>query len=786
MRAKTFRKLLQASVFICATSSVGALAQVGGSPETLGREEAARLGSGAEARTQEPGVLDGGRITMHAVALHRDEAITMDGTLSNPAWDRAPVYDEFIEHEPRKGARPAQLTQVRILYDQAAIYVGVNAVDASPEQIRAPLVRRDRVLRSQDFVGVYIDAVGKGQSSQFFRVNASGSVGDGMFTSADDDEDMSPDYDFEAASSRNDSGYTSVFRIPFSSLRFTSEADASWRIMVVRRMPREQNFLWTSVAVPLDAPSFISAMQPLAGVRLPDDRSLISIRPSVTARRSDSREEDLSHHREDGIQGSLDVKWRPLPELVVDATLKPDFSQVELDVPQLSGNTDFALYLPEKRPFFFESADLLHSPTEALYTRSFTQPRWGLRTTWRGESLAGTAFLIDDKGGGQTLLPFAYGTNTALQPGSRSVSARAHVDVDQADRVQLGAVLAARRYEQDRGDNAVFGPDFRWRITDAWNLQGQWLRSETTAQPDAAGSLSRGASAIGSSAAMKFSGRTDRAQLEVSVSDISPAFRHDTGFVNQVGVREINLHQAFVFRELSPTNELWFNLREKEIRSRTTNEVIQESIMPDTWMSLPFDSQLWAEWHGLSRVRVAQEGHLLAEHFWKGGLSTSPAPWLPTLEASVAAGRMTDFAAAAIRPGVQVNVSASIRPLASMELEPSIWTAWLRGATSLAYHETAAQLMAVWHFDARQNIRLIVQRSTERRNGEPTVAADRSSHSASSLTYAFRRSAGTVFYVGATRSRSEQSSGVTASRTEAFVKLQFEVGELSSICKLLR
>ena len=96
-------------------------------------------------------------------------------------------------------------------------------------------------------------------------------------------------------------------------------------------------------------------------------------------------------------------------------------SQVALDVPQLSGNTEFALYLPEKRPFFFESSDLLHSPTEALYTRSFTAPRWGVRSTWRGSALAGTAFIIDDKGGGETLLPYAYGTNTALQPGSRTL-----------------------------------------------------------------------------------------------------------------------------------------------------------------------------------------------------------------------------------------------------------------------------------------------------------------------------------------------------------------------------
>ena len=91
-----------------------------------------------------------------------------------------------------------------------------------------------------------------------------------------------------------------------------------------------------------------------------------------------------------GIEGAFTVLPGHAPVIsalrpgVVDATLNPDFSQVALDEPQLAGNTRFALSFPEKRPFFFESSDLLRSPTEALYTRSLTAPRWGLRSTWRG------------------------------------------------------------------------------------------------------------------------------------------------------------------------------------------------------------------------------------------------------------------------------------------------------------------------------------------------------------------------------------------------------------------
>lgn len=725
----------------------------------------------------------GDPLAMHAVRLRPDEHIVLDGTLGNPAWQRAPVYDDFVENEPHRDSRPKYATKVQILFDEQALYVGVTSLDDHPDEIRAPLVRQDKVIRTQDFVVVYIDAIGKRQSAQFFRVNASGSTGDGMHTAADDDEDFSPDFDFDAASARTPSGYTSVFRIPFASLRFSSDSQAHWRIMVARRMPRDQAYMWTSVTVPTDAPAFISAMQPLEGIELPQQKNFLTIRPSITARHTSDSEPGQARHSADGVQGSLDVKWRASPELVIDGTLKPDFSQVALDVPQLSGNTDFALYLPEKRPFFFESSDLLHSPTEAMYTRSFTAPRWGARSTWRGASLAGTAFVIDDKGGGETLLPYGYGTNTALQPGSRSLSARVHADLDDAAKFQLGGILAARRYEGERGDNTVAGPDVNWQLSDAWRVKGQWLRSQTTAQPftdHATGdvTLAKGPTTTGDSVFLKMMRYTDRTQLEISDLDISPQFRHDTGFVNQVGIRDIEVHPSMVFRDLAPINEMWLNLRGSLIRDRIDGDVIQESLAPDVWMSLPHNTQAWLSWHGLSKLRASSGGRLLAEHYWKGEYTSTLAQSIPLFDATVAIGRMADVTAGVVRPGGQVNLMLSTRPFAAIEIEPSLWAAWLRNGPLLAYRETASQLLGVWHIDARQNLRLIVQRSTVDRKAEAGVAADRESGLTTSLTYAFRKSMGTVLYVGATRSHSGVGAQNIARGTEAFVKLQVDVDEV--------
>ncbi|HLL10855.1 MAG TPA: DUF5916 domain-containing protein, partial [Rubrivivax sp.] len=476
-----------------------------------------------------------GQDALTAAALLPGEVLVLDGTLNHPAWLRAPVHDRFVETAPGDGTAPAQVTRVQVLFDQAALYVGITALDSRPERIRDVVVRNDGVNRTQDFVVVYLDAIGRRSSAQFFRVNAAGSTADGLHTASDDSEDFAPDFDWDAAVARlpntpDGGGWTTVLRLPFASLRYAPGAQA-WRIMVARRLPREQFHLMVSVPIPRGSPSFISTLQPLQGVQLPQRSQFLTVRPSITLR-SDRASSAGLRSREQELDASLDVKWRPHPSLLVDATLNPDFSQVELDVPQLRGNTRYALALVEKRPFFFESADLLKSPTEALYTRSVTQPKWGLRGTWRGAAWAGTAFAIDDRGGGQVLLPGPYGTDVADQPASRVMAARARSD---DGRLALGALAVAREYQGERGGNVVGGPDVAWQIDERWRLRGQWLASRTTAHPDAQSQLQRAAAQHGSRLLLRALRNSSDGETTLAVDDTSSAFRNDSGFVNQAG-----------------------------------------------------------------------------------------------------------------------------------------------------------------------------------------------------------------------------------------------------------
>lgn len=709
-----------------------------------------------------------------AVRLAAGEAPPLDATLRHPAWQRAPAFTQFVGKFPTYGVRPEHPSRVRVLFDDHAVYIGIEALDDAPERIRGPMVRHDLVLRTQDFFVVYLDGMGRRQSAQFFRVNAAGSVGDGMHTHGDDHEDFAPDFDFDAVVAPRADGWNAMFRIPFASLRYGR--DTPWRIMVARRTPRDQFHLSTSVPVPSDAPSFIANLQPLQGLQAPSDQSLLVLRPSLTLRQARAQAPGQPARRESDADASLDLKWRPRAELVVDATLNPDFSQVALDVPQLAGNTAFALELQEKRPFFFESSDLLRAPTPSLYTRSLTAPRAGLRGTWRSPAVSGSAFAIDDRGGGITLIPGAYGTGAVQQPGSRLLAGRVLADgpaLGLSEGLQWGGLWAARRYEDQRGDNLVIGPEVAWQISEPLRLRAQWLQSQTSAQDDGLGGLAQGPTRDGAMLHAKLVHQTEGRQLDLLIDDIGQGFRNDSGFMPQAGVTKIEAHGGRGWFGLGPLNEFWFNLTAKGARAKATGESVSYSLVPGIWLAGPHNLTWNLELHALDAVRARPGLAPLAQRFVYSELVFTPAEWFPIFESELSLGRLADMVGGErTYPGARLRLLNRLRPLARLELEPSLWAARLQDDGRTVYREYAAQVLAVWHFSPRQTLRAIMQRQgLDRDTLRQRARSD-------SLVYAWRQSAGTVLYVGAARASEGASPEAQRRSTEVFVKLQADVDEL--------
>jgi Domain of unknown function (DUF5916) len=728
--------------------------------------------------SQAPGV----PAALRAEKLRPDERIVLDGSLSHPAWQRATAHERFSENQPRSGAIPPQRTSVQVLFDEQALYVGVIAFDDQPQLIRDVPVRHDNVNRTQDFVVAYVDPIGNKSSAQFFRVSAAGSTADGIHTAVDDSEDFSPDFDWDAAVQRRADGWSAVLRIPFATLRFAEPEPGvtprPWRFMLARRLPREQFHLALSVDLPRGSPSFIDQLQTLEGVTLPQSHNFLTLRPSLTLRQTRIPDAQGLIVREQHQEAGLDLKWRPRAELVIDATIKPDFSQVALDIPQLTGNTSFALYLPEKRPFFFESADLLRSPTDALYTRSITRPRGGLRATWRSPGWSGTALVADDQGGGSVLLPGPYGTDAADQPGSRVLIARGQRRGG-PDGWTLGGLLASRQYEDDRGANHVAGADVDGSFGEGWRMRAQVLASQTTARP-VAGELREGPAQYGLRAYAWVQRQTENAESSLSLDDISAGFRHDSGFVNQSGVRSLEARQAWKWQQLGPFNSFDLYVEASETQDRSLGQSVKRAGQIGFWSSAARNLEWWLELYPRSTVRTQPQLPPVVERYLATGLVMTPAEWWPLVDTSLSIGKLADAVANRSRPGARWSYSARLRPWRTLELELSLEKAWLYNDSGaqrvLAYYEAAEQALAIWHLTATQNLRLIVQRSSLDRRAEPGVNAERDASRSASLTWQWRRSTGTQLFVGIT---SQRGDGPGAPRsTEAFVKLQFDVGEV--------
>ncbi|MEQ1808133.1 MAG: hypothetical protein ABL900_22365, partial [Burkholderiaceae bacterium] len=436
----------------------------------------------------------------------------------------------------------------------------------------------------------------------------------------------------------------------------------------------------------------------------------------------------------------------------------------------------FALLLSEKRPFFLESSDLLASDTDALYTRSVTDPRVGLRASWRDERLTGTGLLLRDKGGGLTPIPGAYGTGLALQPANDALISRAQTRIGA---LTLGGIVGGRSYHDDSGtrlgDNLMGGADGQWLVTENLRLKAQALGSRTTALDDGSGVLRRGGAVRGAMAYLGLYGRTEHSETDFSVQELTQGFRNDVGFVAQTGVRKLVAKQNAQWYELGAVNQLNLYLNAERTEERASGLTVLQRWTPGVWLAASRNTQLILEIVPDEKSRVQGAAPLLDSHYVHLWGQTTPAQWAPLVEAWFDTGRLVDVLAGTtgrVVPGCRFGFDIQTRLLPWLELQPRLESVVLDNPVEGRYREIAAQLLSVVHLSARQTLRLILQRHSF---GRPGI--DKQAETAQSLTYAWRRSTSNVLYLGATRG--DTGLPATPNRsTEVYAKWQFDIGEV--------
>jgi hypothetical protein len=289
-------------------------------------------------------------------AVRVAEPPRVDGVVEDDEWQGAPILGDFIQLQPERGRPSSYRTEVRLLYDSAALYVAVRAWD--PEPVIAQLTRRDAGLDQDDAFAILLDTHHDLQSAYFFAVNALGTQADLRIVNDGRTQDASWDAPWTVRARVTDQGWDAELAIPLASLRFDPGRDRTWGVNFVRG--RRRSFELSHWSGPVDNAYQVSTAGELTGLDLPrPPRRLEGIAYGLSR---------LQEERDPFWDGGLDVRWALTPGVSLVGTANPDFATIEADREQVN-LTRFELSLPEKRPFFLEGSELFRQRVQTFYSR---------------------------------------------------------------------------------------------------------------------------------------------------------------------------------------------------------------------------------------------------------------------------------------------------------------------------------------------------------------------------------------------------------------------------------
>jgi hypothetical protein len=496
--------------------------------------------------------------TVAVEAYRAETAPSIDGRLGEPVWAGASVFSGFVQQQPRENEPSTELTEVRVLYDEGFIYIGVLCFDGEPDRIVVTQSRRDGDLADTDSIQIVLDTYNDDQNAFLFGTNplgleydgqvasegaaggALGGVGTGFGGGGSQRGQLAGfnrnwDGDWTVAASITERGWEAEIAIPFKTLRYGNAPDPVWGFNVMRNIRRknEQSFL---APVPRVYDIYrVSLAADLKGLRPPPRRDLRAI-PYGVAR---SNEELLgaSTTRDESVTAGLDVKWGVTPNVTADFTVNTDFSQVEADEEQVN-LTRFDLFFPEKRSFFLENAATFQFGEPQAVDLFFSR-RIGLTSSGQPIGILAGARLSGQAGpyqlgflNMQTETTFGGPTDALLAPANNYTVARVKRQV--FPRSDVGAIFVNRfstgDYASAGGENRAYGADANLAVSENGKIFAFLARSDT---PGGVGSDYSGRAL--------YDYRNNAWNLRAGYTQVGDRFNAEVGFVPRVGFRRPEL-----------------------------------------------------------------------------------------------------------------------------------------------------------------------------------------------------------------------------------------------------
>ncbi|MFZ2055501.1 MAG: DUF5916 domain-containing protein [Candidatus Aminicenantales bacterium] len=535
--------------------------------------------------------------------------IKVDGLLDEDAWQKATVIKLPYEWMPGDNAPAPVETECLVTFDRSGFYIAFRCFDPKPEEIRAHLMDRDATdtLIQDDHINVIIDAFNDERRGFQFRVNPLGVQADANFSEMEGYEDFSWDAIWASAGKINDWGYAIEIAIPFNQLRFPRTAERqTWGFSAERSWPRSVRHRMESHPRDRNRACLLCQFNKLSGFEGISPGRNLEFDPTLTASRTDAM--DMAGFPSGGLEQGpvqaepgITAKWGLTPNLILNATANPDFSQVEADVAQLDVNKRFALYYPEKRPFFLEGGDFFLTPIQAVFTRTVADPLWGTKLTGKSGRSALGFFAAQDRIN-NLIFPSNQGSaSTSLDQDVTGGVFRYRHDVGKGS--TLGLLYTGRAGSGYA--NHVAGADGFFRLSQSTSIRFQYLHSETEYPGAVALDFGQNQGVFGGDALQtEFMHMTRNWQAFASYSDINSGFRADYGFMPRVDVRTFDgeLHRLFWGNGKS-----WFTRLEFWLRGYYTAD--HDGRMTDSRLALG------GSYHGPLQSTVAAIGRLNREYY---------------------------------------------------------------------------------------------------------------------------------------------------------------------------
>lgn len=467
-----------------------------------------------------------------------DSKIEIDGVIDEAAWQEAVQVDIDIETRPGENIRAPVTASAYLLEDGKNLYLAFDARDPDPASIRAYLRDRDSAW-DDDFIGVVLDTYNDERRAFQFFANPLGVQMDMTNDDVNKNEDDSWDAIWTSAGTIYEGGYIVEMQIPLSQLRFPSSSGVqTWGFDLVRIYPREHRYRLSNNPLDRNLACYLCQVSKLSGLEGSSAGRDIEIVPTITASKIDSTDDPGFEPFRAGntrVEGGIGLRWGITPDVTANMALNPDFSQVESDVAQLAANERFALFFPEKRPFFLEGADYFRTPVDAVFTRTVSDPDVGAKLTGkRGNNTFGMFAARD--AATDLLFPGLFGSDsTTVDAENTAVVGRYSRGFGDAS--SIGGLVTLR--DGDGYYNHVGGIDGRWKINDQHSIRYQYLRSDTRYPRDIAIEFDQPMTAFsGGATSLGYDYNSRNWFAYAGFEEFASGFRADSGFIPRAGSRD--------------------------------------------------------------------------------------------------------------------------------------------------------------------------------------------------------------------------------------------------------